>query len=182
MAVGGAKPSVVSDKLQSSHGVEPHPSMAGGTLKAIETPEVLSEGGRGIWQLIVPPLLDAGILREDDLVLLVECAEAWAASETFRKRMWQAIKLEEELEEKCFSGELHGDDLAVALAQLEGQDQRVKRARAGWLQALRAAQSLSADLGLGPVARVRLGLAKVQGASLLEILRQMPGGSAADAG
>lgn len=178
MSIGGAKPDVVSDKLSASHYLQPDPSMAGGTLSEIPTPATLSPGGSEVWDLIVPPLLGAGILREDDLVLLVECAETWAASEHFRKRMWDLLDEQKEIDRQLAdTSALSSDDLRILLARDEAQEGRVKRARVGWMQSLQRAQSLSADLGLGPVARVRLGLAKVQGLSLLEMLKQNASGN-----
>lgn len=178
MSIGGAKPDVVSDKLSASHYLQPDPSMAGGTLKEIEVPATLSPGGVEVWGLIVPPLLGAGILREDDLVLLVECAETWAASEHFRKRMWELLDEQAEIDRKLAdTSGMDADELKLLYARDEAQEGRVKRARVGWMQSLQRAQSLSADLGLGPVARVRLGLAKVQGLSLLEMLQQSANGN-----
>lgn len=169
----GRKPDVVSDKLSASHYLQPDPSMAGGTLTEITVPATLSEGGAAVWELIVPPLLGAGILREDDLVLLVECAESWAASEHFRQRMWDLIEEQEQIDRQLAdTSGMDGDELKILWAREEAQEGRIKRARVGWMQSLQRAQSLSADLGLGPVARVRLGLAKVQGLSLLEMLKQ----------
>ena len=104
--------------------------------------------------------------------MLVECVEAWAASEYFRARMWERIAEQERTDELVSSGGLTGDEFKLALATSEIIDGQVKRARTAWLQSVRAAASLSADLGLGPVARVRLGLAKVEGASLLQVLQE----------
>lgn len=173
MGVPGAKPTVVASLGLSTSRSEsgPDPRDAGGDIVSIDTPETLSARGRDVWDLIVPPLLDAKVLRQDDLVLLVECAESWAASEHFRERMWDLIRRQDEIETNIDAGHLHGDDLKVALSTLELYDGQVKRARTAWQQSLRSAVQLGGELGLGPVARVRLGTAKVVGASLLDMLR-----------
>jgi phage terminase small subunit len=155
--------------------VHADPSAAGGYITEIEPPEDLSEEGLHYWNLITPELVAGRVLRADDIPLLVECCEAWAFVRTFRKALRDALdRYEQALALPAPQGDLEAMKAHDAL--LEMRSAEVKRTRAGWTQAYKAALSASGDLGLGPVARVRLGLAKVQGASLLGQIAQGAGG------
>jgi hypothetical protein len=170
--VAGAKPKIIADRLPNERTIQRDPRQAGGSLTALETPASLSPRGALMWEVIAPPLLEAKVLREDDVPMLIECAETFAASVYFRDRMWALVEKQERLDNEGLDG-LEPDELTAKLREIDMIDQQVKRARAAWLQALTAAQRLSDGLGLGPVARVRLGLAKVQGLSLVEELQRM---------
>lgn len=77
--------------------------------------------------------------------MLIEACEAWALARRFRSDLWEELR------------GLNDPDV-------------VKKLRASWRAALDAAKSLSAELGISPVAQVRLGLLKAQGASLMDAL------------
>jgi phage terminase small subunit len=142
--------------------------MAGGTLEALTPPASLSPAAQEVFEVITPVLLDSKVLREDDIPMLEQCCEAWAMARYYRTRTWALI---DQLDRASAQLDmLSGDELRDQLAEVEMFDGSLKRARAGWNQATILAARLSAELGLGPVARVRLGLARVQGQSLLEAL------------
>lgn len=166
----GPKPGILpaTANMRNDHREAPDPSAAGGTITRLDPPESLSPGGVEIFNAITPVLIQSKVLREDDLPMLEQCCEAWALSRYYRTRTWEiAARLDKSEAELDL---LSGDELRDHLAEVEMLDGSMKRARAGWNQATILAARLSAELGLGPVARVRLGLARVQGASLLEAL------------
>lgn len=166
----GPKPGIlpVTANMRNDHREAPDPRMAGGTLSALTPPPSLSEGAREVFEAITPVLLDSKVLREDDLPMLEQCCEAWAMARYYRTRTWMLIERLDKADAQVHL--LSGDELRDQLAEVEMFDGSLKRARAGWNQATILATRLSAELGLGPVARVRLGLARVQGQSLIEAL------------
>ena len=182
MSVSGRKPSTEAARTGAGHRQHADPSQAGGYIVELEPPEELSKGGLEVWEVVVPDLVKSGVLRADDLVILVECCEAWAIARKFRSNLWAALDTQDtvmaELELLLGTGVAEADDFKIASARAEAAEASVKRARSGWTAAFKAALSSSADLGLGPVARVRLGLTKLQGASLLgELDRQAGSGT-----
>lgn len=133
--VVGRKPDLTAARTGASHDGRPAPSPqdAQGTLRNLQPPDDLNEQSREAWDILVPPLLAANILREEDIPLVVEACEAWALVWWFRRQLW---------------------------AEINGQNdtQRVKHLRVGWTDSLRQARMLLSDLGVGPVSRIRTGL------------------------
>lgn len=167
---GGRQPDLVAARsgLRNDNRPVVDPRMAGGTLVELQAPAELSPYGREVFDMMTPALLSARVLREDDVPILIECVEAWAMARWYRKRTWALM---EELEKSDLQRSLlSGDELRDHLVEVEMLDGSLKRARAGWNQSATLAARLSSDMGLGPVARVKLGLAKVQGQSLIEAL------------
>jgi hypothetical protein len=66
-----------------------------------------------------------------------------------------------------FRQELLAEEITFGLGSAEA-----KRLRTGYVQMLKATQSLAADYGISPVARVRLGLMQAGGASLQDLVGQ----------
>lgn len=146
MSVPGRKPDLVADRLPSSHSPRPDATvLAPGAVVELNPPEDMSDEAVEVWDIVVPALIRNQVLREEHVVMLIEACEAWALARRFRADLWQ---------------ELHG---------LNDPD-TVKKIRASWRAALDAAKSLSSELGISPVAQVRLGLLKAQGATLLDAL------------
>lgn len=169
MGVGGRRPNTIEPTLKGHH-PQPDPSAAGGTIVELPEPvDELSEEGLRIWRLITPELVKGRVLRMDDIPLLVEACEAWALTRKFRQQLWEAVNGLDRLMEMEAPHDPDQREEHYALVELaSGQ---VKRARSAWTSAYKAAMSAAGDLGLGPTARVRLGLAQVQGQSLLESLQ-----------
>ena len=119
----------------------------------MEPPADISEAAREMWDLITPDLVEHKLLKPSDLPLLIEMVEALALAKRFRERL---------------------------LTEMDGMNDpaEVKRLRTAWVDALRSASSLAGDFGIGPVARVRLGLTKLQGASLQDLIAARRGASA----
>lgn len=172
MGIPGRRPDLLSARLDAHHGSQPDPGSAGGTLVALEPPIDLTPGALAIWTVVLPPLLEARVLRPDDIVLLIEFCETIAMARGHRLSITYWQKVIDDAEEHGATGMEEPKDF---LARLEMMSMRVKRERAGYHAAMRLGVSLASEFGISPVARVRLGLAKVQGASLLDSLdRRVP--------
>lgn len=139
MGVGGPKPDLVAQRLGASNVPDRAPT---GDVVELLPPDQLSPKGRVVWDTVVPVLVKSRVLREEDLLLVVEACEAWALVTHFRVLLWREID--------------GSNDPA-----------EIKRLRTSWADALRLAKSLSQDLGIGPVSRMRIGLAEAGAASLL---------------
>lgn len=169
MGVGGRRPNTMTPVLKGHHPPR-DASAAGGYIVQMDPPEELSAEGLAVWETITPELVKGKVLRMDDLPLLVEACEAWALVRKFRQQLWSAV---EEMD-RAMAAETPADpdEAKKHIARIEILSGQVKRARSAWTAAYRVAMSAAGDLGLGPTARVRLGLAQVQGMSLLESIGQ----------
>jgi len=147
MGIAGRPPDLVSQRTGASHVEQRTVADAAGTLTHMEMPDELSALGQQIWQVVIPPLLEAKILRPEDALLLVEVCEAWGLVYYFRRALWIEIE-----------GSNDGNE--------------VKRLRTGWLQSLAAARGMLNELGIGPVARVRTRL--IQAGATGGLLGQLP--------
>lgn len=168
MGVGGRRPNTISPAVKDRDRIV-DPSQAGGYIVAFEPPDELSKGGRDIWETITPELVKGRVLRMDDIPILIEACEAWALTRTFRRQLWKAVQMYEEVAE---NEPKDPAEFEAWSAKLDAASAVVKRTRSAWVAAYRVASSAAGDLGLGPTARVRLGLAQVQGQSLLESLTE----------
>jgi phage terminase small subunit len=106
-------------------------------------PEVMSPNGAKIWSRLLPDLIGTGVFRESDGLLLVELCETLAEAQEFRR----ALRDEE-----------------------DKSSQEAKRLRSGYLASMKLVMQISGEFGISPVARLRLGLMKVQGTTLLAAL------------
>lgn len=167
MGIPGARPKVDTPALPGHHPVR-DASEAGGYIEAMEMPAGLSDGAQVVWQMITPELIRGKVLREDDVIPLIEACEAWAQAIWFRKHLQRQQAVYDEMADQ--TPPVDEDELKLWMARFERTSAEIKRLRSGWNAAYKMALSASGDMGLGPVARVRMGLAKVQGASLLEAL------------
>lgn len=122
----------------------------------IEPPAELTPEARAYWEKVIPDLAEMGVYVDSDVFLLTEMAENYAMAVRFRR---QVTKLQTDLEAA------DTDDLD-RLELLSGQ---LKRARAGYLQHQKMLWSMAAEFGTTPTSRVRLGISKLQGASLLSM-------------
>lgn len=146
MGIGGAKPDLISQRTGASNREAPDPAAAAGEIVAMDPPPGLSKLGREVWDQITPALFKAKILREEDIIMLVEVCEAWGLVWYFRRALWREIEGSNDSNE-------------------------VKRLRAGWAQSLQHARTMLGDLGVGPVSRIRTGLMKsATGGGLLDEL------------
>lgn len=143
--VSGRKPDLLAKRAPSDPRQEVDPADAGGTIDHLDPPAELTDEALEVWQTILPPLIESKVLREDDLPLTIELCESIALAKEFRTRLWQELK------------------------GLNDPDE-VKRLRTSYNQMLSASTSLASEFGLSPVSRVRLGLTKLQGQSLLDAI------------
>lgn len=146
MAARGRKPDLTSRALDSSHSPTQDVSVLSfGALDHVDYPEEISEPAKGFWDIIAGAMLDAKILRAEHLPLVLETAEAFALASAFRKQLWESMNNRED-------------------PHVMGKH------RTNWVSATTLAKSYAGELGISPVAQVRLGLLKAKGASLLEAL------------
>lgn len=163
---GGAKPSARNAvTVYTPPGVE-------GALAGM--PAELSPEGKEVWAVLVPDLEAQQLFRPSDVLMVVELCELLAEARRFRRRLDTLQRRMEELDEMDNEGRLAAyGELSAAFDAEDRLDGMLKRARTGWLQCLQRAQSLAGEFGVSPVARIRLGLLRVQGQSLLEALQAM---------
>jgi P27 family predicted phage terminase small subunit len=167
MGIPGRRPDVTTSALQASHRHLPDPASAQGNLARLDAPEDLSDTARDVWETVVPDLVGMKVLRPQDVIILTEFCEQVALARSARSRM---VVFQTELEKAMEEGPQPGEEPKDYLARVDAYSQAVKRDRAGYVALMRLAYSAAGDLGIGPTARVRLGLGKLQGQSLLAAL------------
>lgn len=111
----------------------------------MQAPDDLTPEAKKVWDLAISDLIALRVFRPSDALMLQEFCELLATAQKFRRAL---------ANEPDMGG------------------QEAKRLRAGWLQSFKAAASISAEFGMSPVARIRLGLMKAQGGTLLGRLSQ----------
>jgi P27 family predicted phage terminase small subunit len=169
MGIPGRKPDVTTAALNAGHRPARDPSLANGDITELDAPADLSKEALEVWDVIVPDLIEHKLLRASDVPLVIEFAEAIGHARKFRKMMdmWQ-----DALDEEVNRGIQIGEDPKDFYERINMLSQAIKRERAGYVATLKAGMSLASEFGLSPVARVRLGLGKLQGQSLLAALDQ----------
>jgi P27 family predicted phage terminase small subunit len=167
VGIPGRKPDVTTSALQAGGRSAPDPALAAGNITELVAPEDLTKEARDVWAVVIPDLIEHKIIRMSDVPLLIEFVEAIGHARKFRVQMdlWQDM-LDKELEDGC-PPNTEPKDYYERLSLIS---QSVKRERAGYIATLKAGMSLASEFGISPVARVRLGLGKLQGQSLLAAL------------
>lgn len=110
---------------------------------AVQPPEILTPEGQAVWDTLLPDLISMGAFRESDVLLLTELCETLAEAQAFRRQLRD---------------------------EPDKSSPEAKRLRAGYLQSMKLVMSIAGEFGISPVARLRLGLMRIQGSSLLEAL------------
>lgn len=105
-----------------------------------EPPERLSSDAQRVWDIMLPGMIEQGVYRPEDALLLVEYVELVAETAENRR--------------EC-------RDMA------DKSTAEYKRVRTAWHSGLVLVDKIGSSLGLGPVARIRLGLTQLKGATLL---------------
>jgi P27 family predicted phage terminase small subunit len=145
----GTKPKPIEQRIREGN-IEktplPEPVLIGGRPQAdiITPPDDLPEDGKDLWNLVVPSLLEAGILDMVDLPALEAMCTQWA----YGKRAGRII------EEKGMLSRGHAGQIREhpAMATVRKSHEVFHR--------------FAAEYGLTPSARARLGLAHMQGRAL----------------
>ncbi len=106
-------------------------------------PEIMSPSGAAVWDVLLPDLISTGVFRSSDRLLLLELCEALGEAQEFRRQL---------------------------RTEPDKGSPEAKRLRTGYLQQMKLVMQISAEFGISPVARLRLGLMRVQGATLLGAL------------
>lgn len=153
MGVGGRKPNLDTANVESQVLVR-----TGDPDLPVTPPEEISEAGAAIWNVLLPDLIGMGVFTMSDAFLLFELCETLASAQEFRREAGQ-------LQRRLTAAD-EADDVVLA-EHLSG---RLKRARAGYLQSMKLVMSIAGEFGVSPVARLRLGLMKLTGNSLLAAL------------
>lgn len=174
MGIPGRRPDLLTPRLEASHREMPDPATAGGTIVELERPDVLTDDAVVVWEQVVPDLVAAKVLREQDLVLLIEFCEQVGMARRARERL---VAMQVELDRAMEDGPQPGEEPKDYIARVDAWSQAVKRERSSYVALMRLAYSAASEFGISPVARVRLGLFKVQGASLLDALSKAREGS-----
>lgn len=131
-------------------------------------PDDLSDDAKALWEAILPDLIKLKVFSLSDAPMLTELCSSLAYARAFRAEM-DALTLE--------LGKLMEAGLGSS-EEIERYDVlslTLKRARSGYTQMMRVAMNLASDFAISPVSRLRLGLMKAKGSSLLGILGQKAG-------
>lgn len=169
VGVAGRKPSFGAESAS------PAPYVRTGEIDSLPVapPEELSEDAGKAWAVLLPDLISTGVFSTSDSFLLFELCETLASAQGFRREVKTLQARLEESDERYAKERDEGAD-GDRLDRLEKESEhlsgRLKRARAGYLQHMKLVMSIAGEFGISPVARLRLGLMKVQGASLLGAL------------
>jgi phage terminase small subunit len=175
MGIRGRKPNLEAQASGASHKAEivtdflplPVESADPALLPEEYQPdtESMTPDGVAIWNMIVPDLVEAQVFREMDTILLEELCESLSMAREFRKQM---IYYKDRLGSAMLEAEGTEDD-----PLMDSYSRGLKRARSGYREMMQTAMSIAGEFGISPVARMRLGLLKIQGNSLLGALKDL---------
>lgn len=136
-----------------------------GDIVTMLPPDGLTEDAALLWEAILPDLIKLKVFSVSDAPMLAELCSSLAYARAFRAEM-DSLTLS--LGEMAAKG-LHTFD-TDEIDRYEMISGALKRARSGYTQMMRVAMNLASDFAISPVSRLRLGLMKAKGASLLGIL------------
>lgn len=162
MGIRGRKPSVET-ALTSRDAYVPT-----GIAGSVEKPADLTPAAEGIWDVLLDDLLQMGVFRPADSLILVELCEMLAEAKRLRLSMHKPptgwLRFEKDIsEDQRATLELLPEHEQAALWQLSGG---YKKVRAAYLGTMRQLKSYIDEFGVTPVARLRLGLLQLQGQTL----------------
>lgn len=132
-----------------------------GDIVSMSPPDDLTEDAAALWDVILPDLIKLKVFAISDAPMLAELCSSLSYARAFRAEM-------ENLSAALI--ELSSDPASVDWEQYELVSGALKRARSGYTQMMRVAMALAGDFAISPVSRLRLGLMKTRGATLLGIL------------
>lgn len=140
-----------------------------GTPGAVARPADLTPAAAHIWDVLLADLTEMGVFRPADELILVEVCEMLQEAKRLRKAIDQPgdrwIYLEKDISPDERQELLAQPEL---LAELWPASGAYKRLRTAYLQTMRTLKSYIDEFGVTPVARLRLGLLQLQGASLMD--------------
>ncbi len=126
-------------------------------------PDTLPEQAHGAWHDLAAALAEAGALVESDHLLLGQLAVMLTMAREYGAKLLEGLAAGETTEL-----DRNGGEHVVPFAG----SRREKRLRSSYMQAVTRLESLADAYGLNPTSRVRLGLDRVMGSSLLEALQR----------
>lgn len=154
---------------------------ASGDIVTMEPPDDLTEDARALWAVILPDLIRLKVFAISDAPMLAELCSSLAYARAFRAEM-DSLTLELAKAGSLLATLPRRDldeeqrlQLHEALAEYDFLSGALKRARSGYTQMMRVAMNLASDFAISPVSRLRLGLMKTRGATLLGILGKKDG-------
>lgn len=168
MGIRGAKPSI------EKFSVENPTFTPTGVANSISPPNDLTDLGKEKWKLLLEDLTSNGVYRPVDALLLTEICDLFARLEILRRQMKNPVdgwwKYERDL-----SREEREDFLLNYTTEAEREEMWListtyKRLRTDYTQSVKLLLSMTAEFGITPVARLRLGLLQLQGSSLTAIM------------
>ena len=156
------RPPAITRERTRQHDDRPLPDATGDPTLDVTPPDDLTDDARVVWESTVPSLAKMGALTAGDLPMLVEFVSALALARACRKEYERGL----------------ARGTAVHVARGSGKTTEIpflgspnaKRIRSDWQTFVGVADTLAAQYGLTPTARVKLGLTVVQARSLSEAL------------
>lgn len=136
----------------------------------VEPLEELTPEGADAWAILLPDLINSGVFRKSDALMLVELCEMLGAAKAYRAEIRRLQPQLKRMDQESCDPSRPAEERSAAADAAEYLSGRIKRARTAYLQTVKQAQSLAAEFGVSPVARIRLGLMRLQGSSLLQAL------------
>lgn len=162
MGIAGQKPQAGGEVEKAAARVDT------GDIVAMAPPDDLSEDGALVWNVLLPDLIASRVFRLSDALLLSELCESLGMARGFRRSIAELQTNEIEALRKLAGAE-PGEPFREAAAYADFIAANLKRARTGYRQMMQTAMSIAGEFGISPVARLRLGLMKAQGAKLTDI-------------
>lgn len=161
MTPRGTKPTVGGDIERRAESVDT------GDIVAMEPPDDLSEDGALVWRVLLPDLIASRVFRLSDALLLSELCESLGMARAFRREI-ALLGPKMTAAYASIEGAEPGDEFKAAVDYAEFVSAALKRARTGYRAMMQTAMSIAGEFGISPVARLRLGLMKAQGAKLTD--------------
>ncbi len=143
------------------------PSAAGGSIVEVPPPPDLDERATAYWNLYAPALIELRVLRPEDMPRLRRLCQATASADEAFEEMTRARQRYAELVEVDTSG-MTDRQLAGHSRACDRLSAAIKRANGQYRDADTMAYKSEQALGVGVVARAKLGVVHLTGMSLAE--------------
>jgi phage terminase small subunit len=167
----GPIPDPVNSKLDPYAPVR-DPRAARGTIRHLDPPDDLSDLDREVWDLIVPSIVELGVLRAEDVPLVIMFVQGISESRTALRRK-RDLQIRIDAHHAVDTSGMTDKQLASHHRQEERLDTMQRRCAQQWRDASQLAMRVADRGGWGPVARARLGLAQLSGMGLIEQLHRL---------
>ncbi len=157
---------------------KPDPSGSG---VAVRPERELSGAAARAWEVVVQDLNDQKIFAPSDALLLTTFCEMYQFADKERERMENTeLRLEAVSEALDNVSPVDYDDdnsYEAARSRLESREdtlsKALKRSRVAYMNYVKEMRALASEFAISPVARMRMGLMQMQGASLGAVLAEL---------